>query len=407
MSVENSTSTVDILVERQWHVGIHARALSSQGWLGRIYGGFPRQRYEQAGIDLRAIRTFALPTLWNELGRRAGISFLPKFSVDRWLARWVAAQKDLNRYVACYATAYRHLFPLLKNRGNILILERGSTHPENFFLQIQLGRKEAGFSYTGAVPTDLTQEIEAGKMAHFIVAGSEAIAASYVERGYDASRILRIPYGTDEATFSYYARESRQGGGIRVACVGVIGIRKGLPRLLRLGEWAAARSLPLELVLIGPLEPEAKKLLAKTKASYSWLGVRKGQDLVRTLHECDLYCLPSYEEGFGISVLEAMSTGLPAIISQEVGSREAITHKRDGIILRNFDSIEFESTVLPLLQNKSLRIEMGREARAKVEKRYTVSAYVKRLVNEYRRMFGIVENSSSSLKAAFVGQLNS
>src|SRR5258708_1072960 len=78
----------------------------------------------------------------------------------------------------------------------------------------------------------------AGKRVRLMGAGRGGIARSYAEGGYGAWRMLRIPYGTDESRFGFYDRSSRKQTALKIACVGVIGIRKGLQRLLWLGEWA-------------------------------------------------------------------------------------------------------------------------------------------------------------------------
>src|SRR5262249_36535417 len=161
------------------------------------------------------------------------------------------------------------------NRGHVLILERGSTHPENYFTQIQQGMKEAGLPYQEQLPPEYVDEIKAGHLAHFVVAGSTEIKESYTKRGYDPERILLIPYGTDADLFTYTERPAKISRPLRMACVGSIGVRKGLQRLLWISEWAQERKIDLEIWLVGPLELECPALLEKTKAVFRCLGVKK------------------------------------------------------------------------------------------------------------------------------------
>ena len=48
--------------------------------------------------------------------------------------------------------------------------------------------------------------------------------------------------------------------------------------------------------------------------------------------DCDLFCLPSIDDGFGLVVLEAMSVGIPVITTKNVGASEFIKHNVNGFV---------------------------------------------------------------------------
>ena len=376
------------------------------GVLGKVYGGFPAYRYRQLGIESQYLRTYPWPAAWNQL---AGKLQRGGFLVDapKILAKWVAGQRQLSQYINCYSTVYRHLFPLLANRGKVLVLERGSTHPEEYWVRLSRAFRESGLDCSETIPADVEDEIQAGHLSHFVVAGSRMIFESYTSRGYAKERVLLIPYGVDHEFFRYFSRP-KHNEPIKIACVGIIGARKGLGRLVRIAEWAQRVGQAIEIRLIGPLQSEASKILSQApRGIFRVLGVKKGYELLNALYESDLYCLPSYEEGFGISVLEAMSTGIPAIVSNDTGGREAITHGVDGLVLKTFDEAELDRELTPLLGDYNLRTQMGKPAREKIENGFTLQHYQQRLAAEYQRMFEIVEKHGSVLEPAWSAKAKS
>jgi len=395
---------INLVVERQWHIAPHVAAMEEAGWDYTLFGGFPPSRYASLGIPASRIKSFSLPALWNFAAGRLKLPKALQVDAPKLLARWVAGQVKAPSLVVSYSTVYQHLFPLIARRisagsqtAPILVIERGSTHPEAYFHAIQRGKREAGFSWSSQLPRDIEAEVEAGTLAHFVVAGSDMIAESYRVRGVPRERILTIPYGTDAELFDYRARTESTDPTIHIACVGYIGVRKGIGRLIRIAEWAERRGIPIRIHLVGPLEAETPVLLAGRSLPMEVHGVKKGRDLVALLHSCDLYCLPSYEEGFGISVIEAMATGLPAVVSEETGAREAITPGLDGVILPDYRDEDLDALLRPILQNRELRLRMGIAAREKVVNGYTNAHYARCLRSEYERMFSIIEAAPAGL----------
>jgi len=379
-------TNVDAVVEREWIIGLLAAALDESGFLNRVYGGFPSFRYRRLGIDPRKIRTLPLAAVWNQLVQKAKLPRSLFLSEPRIIARWVARQTDLAPIINCNGTAYRHLFPRLQKAAHTLVIERGSMHPEDHFLFQERAKREAGLPSTGELPASILDEIEKTHLADYVLCGSEMIRDSYVKRGFPAERAITCHYGIDEKRFRFAERPERSGRPLRVVTVGSIGLRKGIWRLIRLGEWARRRGLDLELWLVGPLDPEAAILLAKTHAKIRTFGVLKGNAFVETLQQADAYAMFSYEEGFPLSLISAMATGLPAITSNDTGGREAVSPGKDGIILKDFSDEEFDSVLPDLFTKQHALVEMGRQAREKVEEQYTQALYAGKIKAAYQRI---------------------
>jgi glycosyltransferase involved in cell wall biosynthesis len=94
----------------------------------------------------------------------------------------------------------------------------------------------------------------------------------------------------------------------------------------------------------------------------------------------DVYVLPSVSEPFGISVLEAMTSGCPTIVSKTTGVGEALTH-----VLRaeHWDSDEIADQILSVLHNKPLREALGKNGALEVRK-FTWERCGRRTLDAYR-----------------------
>jgi glycosyltransferase involved in cell wall biosynthesis len=165
-----------------------------------------------------------------------------------------------------------------------------------------------------------------------------------------------------------------------VGWLGVIGFRKGLDRVRKISEWADHRGIPIEFHFVGPIQdPESIEILHRFRRPYILHGVKKGEALKEMIPQWDLYLLPSYEEGFPVSVLEAMSAGIPAIVSNDTGAREAVLQDEGGVVLSTFASEELDRKLLPLCQNRNLRIQKGEEAKGRIRKHFTLTKYQEKL----------------------------
>lgn len=372
---------IDIIYERQWSsLNNLVFTLTHLGRMGRLYGGFPKFRYIRAGIPANIVRTFPIASLWNFAAAKLRLPSPFFLNEPRWIGEWVAKQRDLSPIVLANGTAHRFLFPLLKESSRSLILERGSMYPTLFFQLSQKARREAGYPATDKLPPEILDEMEKTKLADYVLAGSQMVRQSYIDYGFPADKVFDCSYGIDISAFPFAKRLPAVNRPIRIGVVGVIGFRKGLFRIIRIGEWASRRGQPVEIHFAGPIQDtESNEMFAKSQVNFHLHGTIKGKQLIAFLNSCDLYLLPSYEEGLPFSVLEAMSTGLGAIISNDTGAREAIEDGISGINLSSFYDDEFDTKLLPILRSPDGIMEMGYAARKRIENLYTLDHYLLRL----------------------------
>ena len=77
-----------------------------------------------------------------------------------------------------------------------------------------------------------------------------------------------------------------------------------------------------------------------------FLGFMHGPDIPTWINACDLFVLPSLEEGFGIAQIEALACGKPVIATKNSGSMDILTDPNVGILCERADSVDFARGIL-------------------------------------------------------------
>jgi len=98
-------------------------------------------------------------------------------------------------------------------------------------------------------------------------------------------------------------------------------------------------------------------------------------ELSKYYSEAQIFALPSVQEEFGISVLEAMTHSCAVIVSDECGSARHITDGVDGLVFPSADYIAFEKKVHRLLQDSALRISIQNQAKRTTTKKHNYSQF--------------------------------
>lgn len=133
----------------------------------------------------------------------------------------------------------------------------------------------------------------------------------------------------------------------------------------------------------GALREQAKMLGLQDKARF--LGFR--DDLPALLQEADVFLSTSRWEGFGLSVLEAMASGLAVVVSDVPGVTEVVgRHSNGGFFVHPDDASGFARELDALLSDPALRQAMGANAR-----RRAAHFDLGRMVEDYLRLYGEVQ----------------
>jgi glycosyltransferase involved in cell wall biosynthesis len=146
---------------------------------------------------------------------------------------------------------------------------------------------------------------------------------------------------------------------------------KGYPALLEAWRLVLEKCPQAVVLLAGPGGSEFKNLVeALPPASLRDLGVPDELGKADALAGCDVFCLPSAHESFGIAYVEAWSYGRAVICGTAPACRELI---EDGVtgVWADQEPATLADRILLLLQQPDRRARIGREGRARQQRDLT------------------------------------
>ena len=107
---------------------------------------------------------------------------------------------------------------------------------------------------------------------------------------------------------------------------------------------------------------------------------------ISAFKEADIYLMPSRSDAFGISFLEAWSSGKPVIGANIGATPDVIRNNEDGLLAEFDNPIDIGDKVIKLLKNKRLRKQMGNQGKEKVMRNYTWNIIAKQTHETYNEL---------------------
>ena len=103
----------------------------------------------------------------------------------------------------------------------------------------------------------------------------------------------------------------------------------------------------------------------------------------------DIFVLSSHSEGLPLSVIEAMSVGLPVVASDVGAMKEIIEHRKDGILVRPESVDDLVKALNELIEDDALRRNLSRNAIKKINGKFTIE----RMKEDYQSLYDSLDPS--------------
>jgi glycosyltransferase involved in cell wall biosynthesis len=179
-----------------------------------------------------------------------------------------------------------------------------------------------------------------------------------------------------------------------VGFVGRLVREKGILELMEAAVQIRKQIPEVRFLLVGPIDREKPDVLTPEVAgkygpadSCVFTGMR--QDMPELYALMDVFVLPSHREGFPRSPMEASAMGVPCVVTDIRGCREAVEDGRNGYLVPLRDPQAVEMAVLDLLRDKEKACRMGRNGRQMAEERFDEQLVFERVIAEYKHQLAV------------------
>lgn len=218
------------------------------------------------------------------------------------------------------------------------------------------------------------EEAEMAQATHIVVASNFTLN-TYVEHGVSADKISMNSYGVDASSFKPAKKTRKPGDTIRFVFVGLVDARKGIPLLLE--AWKNITAPNIELTLIGPVTPVIENFIKEHHPSVIVKGKMSFEEVKEMVPNYDVLIFPSFFEGFGLVIPEAMACGLPVITTTATCGPDIIENGKEGFIIETGNETELKKVTQYFIDQPDKIVSMGTMARQKAEQ-FSWDAYGER-----------------------------
>ncbi len=244
------------------------------------------------------------------------------------------------------------------------ILDVSIAHPaEKAKVYTQIATQYPGWSFaikhkSNALISLEQQELE---QANAIVVASSFTKQTLIKQGISDQAISVNPYGVNASLFfpSIKAASTK----INFVFVGLVDARKGVPLLLDV--WKQINKDEATLTLIGPVSSSIKTMIETAHPDVEVKGKIPFAELNATLSRYDVLVFPSYFEGFGLVVPEAMACGLPVITTTATCGADIIDNGFNGLVIDVGSVTALFNAMQSIINRRYNLSEMSKRAREK------------------------------------------
>lgn len=210
-----------------------------------------------------------------------------------------------------------------------------------------------------------------------------------LSRALGPGKVSLIDNGVDTERFVPAARADHHPP--RILYVGLLTPRKGVLDLIEASRLLRDEGVEHELLLVGGIPDEgpeaAEPVLEAAEGVARLLGTRPPEEMPAAYADAEVFCLPSWWEAMPLSVLEAMSAGLP-VVASDVGDVSRLVTPECGAVVPVQEPRRLADALRELLVDADLRRRQGEASRKRAVEAFSSTATaqaIDRVFHDVRR----------------------
>jgi len=241
-----------------------------------------------------------------------------------------------------------------------------------------------------------------------ILVPSQFYMTRLADQGHDRARMRLFRRGLDESFRQVNARHLREvekhwfrDGTATLLYTGRLGKEKNLDLLVDVFERLHSDGLSVRLLIVGdgPEQVALERRFAHHNNDVCFTG-RLDRDILKALYVLsDVLVFPSTTDTFGMSVLEAQTLGLPALVSQSGGPQEIIVDGKTGYALDTSSVEHWADTCRTLIEARLNNPGRSRPWRDEIKAVFATRYTWKSLIDEITEKADPGEHQGESLTA--------
>mgnify|MGYP004509152633 CR=1 FL=1 len=300
----------------------------------------------------------------------------------------------LNKLLWNIGGVLKYLFNI--NRYDIVhihMAERGSFYRKSIYVIIAKILKKKSIIHFHGAEFDEFYSLESNKIQKkyisYILDKSSLIIAlgelwQEKIKKYTNTKIVVLSNAVEVPINNFYNLNNRS-----IILLGRLEQRKGTFDLLDIADNILCDNLSFNLVLAGDGNLDLVKAKIKTlkfKNNIKLLGWINKEQREELFKNTAIFVLPSYNEGMPMAILEAMSYGIPVVVSDVGDIPYLVKDYENGYLIKAGDKKLLENRILKLIENDDLRIKISRNNYKKVKDKFNLQINLKKLEEIYRML---------------------
>lgn len=227
------------------------------------------------------------------------------------------------------------------------------------------------------------------KRSAFFVSDADVSRRKAIRFGMDPEKTIIFPWGTDIEHFTQKTFQRSHAKTFTLFCSRTWEAIYGVDVLAKAFVRVGAINPDINLILLGGGSQGSKirQILMNggVMERVHFGGHVSQADLPRWYHMADLYISPSHVDGSSVTLMEALASGLPCLVSDIPGNKEWIQDGVNGWLFRDGDAEDLAEKILYAVRNRSLFEGIGAAARKTAEEKADWKKNFGKLLEAYNR----------------------